>query len=124
MTSAEVEQRLRRSRQLATLLDGCWTIPLIRWRVGLDSLIGLLPVAGDLVSALLGLGIVWQARKLSAPRSLQLKMLTNIALDFLLGSVPIVGDIADVAFRKNARNATLLEAWAAKEAITVEHGQD
>lgn len=117
MNPADVELRLRRSRQLATLLDGAWAIPFTRWRIGLDSLIGLLPVAGDLISALLGMGILWQAHKLSAPRSLKVKMLANIALDFLLGSVPVVGDIADVAFRKNARNAALLEAWVAKADI-------
>ena len=113
MIESEVQLRLRRSRQLATLLDGAWAIPNTPWRFGIDALLGLLPVAGDLLSALLGLGVVWQARKLDAPRSLQVKMLGNIALDFLLGSVPIIGDIADVAFRKNLRNAALLEAWAA-----------
>ncbi|MEX1667955.1 DUF4112 domain-containing protein [Zhongshania guokunii] len=111
MDANEVQARLRRSQQLATLLDGAWGIPNTRWRFGLDALLGLLPVAGDLLSALLGLGVVWQARQIGAPLSLQLKMLANIGLDFLLGSVPIIGDIADVAFRKNLRNAALLEAW-------------
>jgi hypothetical protein len=115
MTDKETSLRLQRSRKLATLLDGAWGIPYTPWRFGLDSLIGLLPVAGDMVSALLGLGIIWQARQLSAPKSVQLKMLGNIGLDFVLGSVPIVGDIADVAFRKNLRNATLLEDWVAKQ---------
>jgi hypothetical protein len=113
MTDKEIEPRLRRSRQLATLLDGAWGIPHTPWRFGIDALLGLLPVAGDLLSALLGLGIVWQARKLDAPTTLQVKMLGNIGLDFLLGSVPVIGDIADVAFRKNIRNAKLLEDWVA-----------
>lgn len=115
MTEAEIQLRLRRSRQLATLLDSAWNIPLTRWRLGLDSLVGLLPIAGDLVSALLGLGIVWQARQLGAPNTLMIKMLSNIGLDFLLGSVPVIGDIADVAFRKNIRNANLLEEWVLRE---------
>lgn len=115
MTDSETAVRLRRSRQLATLLDGAWQIPYTPWRFGIDSLMGLLPIAGDLASALLGLGIVWQARQLAAPRSIQLRMLGNIALDFVLGSVPIVGDIADVAFRKNMRNADLLEQWVIKQ---------
>lgn len=114
MTDSEIELRLRRSRQLATLLDGAWLIPGTSWRFGIDALLGLLPVAGDFLSALLGLGIIWQAHKLSAPRSLQLKMLGYIALDFLLGSVPVIGDIADAAFRKNIRNADLLETWVAR----------
>ncbi|MFT7404147.1 MAG: hypothetical protein ACI955_001213 [Zhongshania sp.] len=74
----------------------------------------MLPVAGDLVSAILGLGIVWQAHKLAALSSLKFKMFANIGVDFVLGSVPIIGDIADVAFRKNIRNVDLLEDWLKK----------
>lgn len=114
MIDHEVARRLRRSRQIATLLDGAWRIPYTPWRFGLDSLLGLLPVAGDVLGALLGLAIVWQARQLGVPRGLLMRMLGNIGLDFLLGSVPVVGDIADVAFRKNDLNATLLEDWVAK----------
>ena len=107
---------MQRSRKLATLLDGAWRIPNTRWRFGIDAVRGLLPVAGDLVSALLGLGIVWHAHKLNAPRLLKFRMMGNIGLDFLLGSVPVIGDIADVAFRKNLRNASLLEDWVAIQA--------
>lgn len=115
MTPDEINLRLRRSRQLATLLDSAWVIPGTGWRIGLDALIGLLPVGGDLISAILGLGIVWQAQKLNAPRSLILHMLANIGLDFLLGAIPIVGDVADIAYRKNLRNANWLEKWAASQ---------
>ena len=111
MTGHDAQRRLQRSRQLANVLDGAWGIPFTRWRFGVDALLGLLPIAGDLLSALLGFGIVWQAHQLAAPKSLILKMLGNIALDFVLGIVPLVGDIADVAFRKNQRNADLLEQW-------------
>ncbi|WP_418318955.1 DUF4112 domain-containing protein [Piscinibacter sakaiensis] len=114
MTDDEIARRVRRSRQWANLLDAAWGIPYTRWRFGLDSLIGILPIAGDLAGAALGLGIVWQARQAAAPRSLQVKLLGNIGLDLVLGAVPIVGDIADVAFRKNQRNAALLEKWAAQ----------
>lgn len=114
MISQDADQRLKRSRKIANLLDGAWGIPHTSWRFGVDALLGLLPVAGDLVSALLGLSIVWQAHKLGAPRTLKLRMLANIGLDFLLGSIPIIGDIADVAYRKNIRNTDLLEAWLKK----------
>lgn len=111
ISAEETSLRLRRSRQLASLLDGAWGIPFTRWRIGVDPLLGLFPVAGDLLSALLGLGIVWQARRLAAPQWLQVKMLGNIALDFVIGSIPVIGDIADIGFRQNTRNATLLENW-------------
>ncbi len=117
MTEHEIATRLARCRKLAILLDGAWGIPFTRWRFGVDSLFGLLPVAGDLVGALMGLGIVWQARRLSAPLPLQLRMLGNLGLDFALGSVPLVGDLFDVAFRKNLRNVALLEAWVARHPV-------
>ena len=109
--TAEPHDPLRGARQLAVLLDGAWGIPFTRWRIGIDSLLGLLPVAGDLLSALLSLTIVWQGHKLKAPKHLQARLLGNIALDFVVGSIPIVGDIADVALRKNQRNVALLESW-------------
>lgn len=109
--TAEPHDPLRGARQLAVLLDGAWGIPFTRWRIGVDSLLGLLPVAGDLLSALLSLSIVWQGHKLKAPKHLQARLLGNIALDFVVGSIPIVGDIADVALRKNQRNVALLDNW-------------
>lgn len=110
------QARLRRVRRTATLLDGIWGIPGTRWRLGADALLGLLPVAGDLVSALLAMSLVWHAHKLGAPGALKLRMSGNVALDFVLGSLPIIGDIADIAIRKNQRNAQLLERWAARQA--------
>ena len=110
------EDRLRRARRTADLLDGVWGIPFTRWRFGLDALLGLLPVAGDLLSALLGPSLVWHAHHLGAPTHLKLRMLGNIALDFVIGSLPVLGDIADIAMRKNQRNARLLERWAQQQA--------
>ena len=117
MNESEVAARVARCRKLATLLDGAWGIPYTRVRFGVDSLFGLLPVAGDLVGALMGLGIIWQARQLSAPSALQLRMLGNLGIDFALGSIPLVGDVFDVAFKKNLRNVALLEAWVARQAV-------
>ncbi len=110
------DDRLRRVRHTANLLDGVWGIPFTRWRFGVDALLGLLPVAGDLLSALLGLSLVWHAHHLGAPTHLKLRMAGNLVLDFIIGSLPILGDIADIAMRKNQRNATLLEKWAQHQA--------
>lgn len=115
MTTDDLARRVRRSRRLANLLDSAWGIPYTRWRFGVDSVLGLLPIAGDVAAGLLGLGIVWQARQAAAPLSLQLRMLGNIVLDIALGSVPIFGDIADVVIKKHQRNATLFEQWAARQ---------
>jgi hypothetical protein len=101
-------------RELCELFDSAWHIPGTRIRVGLDALIGLVPGAGDLISAAFaGYGIVL-ARRLGAPRTLQARMLWNVVLDTLGGSIPLVGDLFDVTFRAHQRNRKLLDKWLAR----------
>ena len=110
---ADAAERKRRARErlitLSKLLDGALEVPLLRTRVGLDALLGIVPVAGDLLSAALGLYLVAQARELGASRWLQARMIGNLAFDALLGVVPVAGDIADVYFKAHMRNLRLLQ---------------
>lgn len=100
---------LARARRLATLLDAAVGIPGTRFRFGLDSLLGLVPGGGDVAGALLSGGVVLAAARLGAPPSLLLRMLGNLAVDALLGTVPLAGDLFDVAWKANLRNVRLLE---------------
>ena len=93
----------------AQLMDSAVELPLLRTRVGLDALLGLVPVAGDLVSAALGVWFVAQARELGASRWLQARILGNLVLDAAIGAVPLAGDVADVFFRAHRRNLLLLQ---------------
>ena len=106
-------ERKRRARErliaLSRLLDAAVEVPLLRTRVGLDALLGVVPVAGDLLSAALGVYLVAQARELGASRWLQARMIGNLAFDALLGVVPVAGDIADVYFKAHMRNLRLLQ---------------
>lgn len=102
------EHAIRRIRFLAFVLDGAFQIPGTQIRVGLDPLIGLLPVAGDLVSASLSLYIVYEGWRLGADRTTLAKMLANVAIDTAVGLVPAAGDIVDAAFQSNLRNLELL----------------
>ena len=110
---ADTAERKRRARErliaLSKLLDGAVEVPLLRTRVGLDALLGIVPVAGDLLSAALGLYLVAQARELGASRWLQARMIGNLAFDALLGVVPVAGDIADIYFKAHLRNLRLLQ---------------
>jgi hypothetical protein len=110
---ADAAERKRRARErliaLSKLLDGAVEVPFLRTRVGLDALLGIVPVAGDLLSAALGLYLVAQARELGASRWLQARMIGNLAFDALLGVVPVAGDIADVYFKAHLRNLRLLQ---------------
>lgn len=98
---------------LARLLDSRWRIPFTRIRFGVDPVLGLVPGLGDAAAALPALYIVWRARKLGVPFSLQARMLGNIGIDFLVGSVPILGSIFDVYYKASRRNHALLRAHVA-----------
>ena len=102
------EQRIARIDALATLLDTAFVIPGTQIRLGLDALIGLVPGIGDAISTVMSLFIVSEARALGAPRWLVARMMANVAIDGVVGAVPLVGDVFDVAFRANRRNMALL----------------
>ncbi|NPU94848.1 MAG: DUF4112 domain-containing protein [Gammaproteobacteria bacterium] len=95
-------------QRLANLLDNQFRIPFTRYRVGWDFIIGLIPVAGDVLTGLASLFILIGARKYGVSGRIQLRMLVNILIDVLAGSVPILGDILDASFKANARNMRLL----------------
>jgi hypothetical protein len=102
------EALLRQLDRLARLLDERFVIPGTNVRAGLDALIGLIPGVGDLVTGGLSIYILLQARRFKLPWHVQARMLANIGVDVLVGSVPIFGDVFDVAFRSNRRNMNLL----------------
>ena len=112
-------QRVARIDALATLLDTAFVIPGTNIRFGVDALIGLVPGIGDLITTALSLFIVREARALGAPRLLVARMLANVALDGLVGAVPLMGDAFDVAFRANRRNIALLQKHLAREPRTM-----
>jgi hypothetical protein len=99
---------------LARLLDQAFRVPGTSWRFGLDPLLGLVPGAGDLISAAIGAYGVWLAGQLGAPSSLIARMLLNLFVDTAIGSIPFVGDLFDFAFKANMRNRMLLERWLAE----------
>ena len=106
-------RRKRRARErliaLTRLMDAAVELPVVRTPVGLDALLGLVPVVGDVLSAGIGLYLVAQARELGASRRLQARMVGNLLLDAAIGAVPVAGDIADVFFRAHRRNLKLLQ---------------
>ena len=106
---ARREAARRRLITLTRLLDDLFEIPLVRRKFGLDALIGMVPVVGDLIPATIGLYLVLEARELGASRWLLARMVGNLLLDFLVGVVPVLGDLFDVLFRAHYRNLKLLQ---------------
>ena len=100
-----VRQRLE---ALERLLEGLVELPVVGRKVGLDALLGLIPVAGDVITAMMGLYFVWEARNLGMPRWQLWRMAGNVGIDTLLGSVPVAGDLFDFVYRSNSRNLKIV----------------
>ena len=109
--SPEADQIRKNLQQLAWLLDSSIPVPGTRLTVGIDALIGLFPVIGDLIGVALSSYILSQAAKLGAPRSVLWRMAFNIAVEGVVGIIPFAGDVFDAAFKANQRNVQLLDAW-------------
>jgi Domain of unknown function (DUF4112) len=108
-------ERIARIDALATLLDTAVSLPGTNVRFGLDALLGLVPGIGDVITTAMALYIVHEARQLGAPGLIIARMLANVALDGLVGTVPVLGDAFDVMWRSNRRNMRLLQAWLARD---------
>jgi hypothetical protein len=104
-------EHYRRFRVLAQTLDAAVHVPGTKLPVGLDFLLGLVPGIGDFAAGALGWYGIWVAQKMGAPRSVVLRMAGNIALDTIVGSVPLLGDLFDLGFKSNLRNLALLDRW-------------
>ncbi|MDZ7956806.1 MAG: DUF4112 domain-containing protein [Aulosira sp. DedQUE10] len=100
---------VRRLRQLSRLLDNAVTIPGTQVGVGLDPILGLLPIGGDFVGVMLSCYIVVEAARLGVPRATIGRMVFNIIVDGLVGSFPMLGDLFDFAWKANTLNIQLLE---------------
>lgn len=98
-----------RVEALERLLENTFRIPFIRQPVGLDAIGGLIPVAGDVVTGLLGLYLIWEARNLGMSRWQLFRMSANVGFDTLLGMIPLVGDLFDFLFRSNTRNLRIIQ---------------
>ncbi|MEO6568693.1 MAG: DUF4112 domain-containing protein [Opitutaceae bacterium] len=99
--------RVLRLRRAAWLLDR--SIPLGRYRIGLDPLIGLIPGAGDWIGALLSLYFIYEAARLGLPVKVLARMGANVAVESILGLVPLIGDLFDFVWQANVRNLRLVE---------------
>jgi len=109
------EQRLQRLEMIARLLDVAFVVPGTNVRYGIDGLIGLIPVIGDLITTAISLWLVREARLLGAPWHITARMLANVAVDGVIGMVPVAGDAFDVMFRANIRNVRMLRRWLDKQ---------
>jgi hypothetical protein len=98
----------RRVEAMEKLLERSFVIPLINRPVGLDALMGMIPIAGDTIAAAIGLYLVWEARNIGMGKWQLTRMMGNVGFDWLLGLAPLAGDLLDFVFRSNSRNLKII----------------
>jgi hypothetical protein len=108
----ELEADLARVQQLAKLLDSQFEFAGIKF--GLDAIVGLVPVVGDIATALIGTYPLYIARKHNLGKFVRARMVSNLLIDWAVGAVPLVGDVFDVGYKAHLKNAELLEKAVAK----------
>ena len=111
------QQSLERLEALAKLMDSAFLVPGTNIRMGLDAIIGLVPVVGDLVSGAISSYLIWEARRLGASRWVIGRMAANTLIDTTFGVIPILGDAFDVLFRSNMKNLALLRRHLTKKGL-------
>jgi hypothetical protein len=109
VTVADEPPGMERVRAISRLLDEAVEIPVINYRIGLDPILGILPVGGDAVAAAISLYIVAEGARMGASQETIIKMLANVGVDAVIGSIPVLGTVIDAVWKQNERNVALLE---------------
>jgi hypothetical protein len=117
---ADVERGLD---QLSRLMDGMFRIPGTGWRVGLDAIVGLIPGVGDFATTAVSFYILAAGVRYRVPKVTLLRMAANVGVDYLLGAVPVVGDLFDAAWKSNQMNVELLRQRASVSAEEATSGR-
>ncbi len=112
MTSqTKAPKELLKAQKWANMLDTAIKLPVINFRVGLDSIVGLIPGVGDALMLFAGFRIIRMGQKLGMPSDLIKVMVRNSVIDFGLGFIPFIGDVADFFYKSNSKNVQIMERW-------------
>lgn len=110
--AGRIDEAERRIAFVARLLDDVIAIPGTRHRLGLDSIVGLIPGVGDVASAAVGVWVILEAARFKLPGVVLARMVVNTLVDLVIGAVPILGDLFDIVFKSNTRNVELFRRHA------------
>jgi hypothetical protein len=109
------KNHLKTARFLAKLLDSQYQFLGVRF--GIESIVGVIPGIGDLCGLFLSLYLVWIGYAMELPFTALAQMIVNVLIDFIIGSIPVIGDIGDVFFKANIKNLHIIETYAAEEVL-------
>lgn len=110
VSQEHLKKDIRKLEAFASVMDSQWRLPFTHIYLGYDALIGLVPIFGDVFTALASCWLIKQASKYNLSGWVYVKMATNILIDLLLGLIPVVGDFLDILYRGNKRNVALIKS--------------
>ena len=117
LPAADITDRMARIEQVARLLDSRFRLPGVGIRVGWDSILGLVPGVGDAITALPAGWMIWHGHAMGARKRVLARMGLNAGIDMLVGGIPLVGDLFDVAFKSHRKNLALLQREMQRKSI-------
>ena len=109
LTGRDVESVRKRIEAMEHLLEGLFKIPGTNRKIGLDVILDVIPIGGDVIGSLMGAWMVWEARNLGMSKVQMARMFGNVGVDFLLGLIPVIGMVPDALFRSNSRNLKIIK---------------
>ncbi|WP_413692776.1 DUF4112 domain-containing protein [Psychromonas sp. KJ10-2] len=115
LSQQKIDAAIKRLERFSKLTDSSMRIPFTQFRVGIDAIIGLVPLVGDAVGVLLSSYVLFEAHRVGASKRIKLKMVINILIDFFGGLIPLFGDFFDAFFKANTRNTTMLKDYLMKQ---------
>jgi len=115
----KIESAIKRLERFSKITDSSIGVPFTKFKFGIDAIIGLIPVAGDVVGVALSSYVLLEAHKVGAGKRAKLKMLINILIDFFGGLIPLFGDFFDAYFKANTRNTAILKEELIKQGKAV-----
>ena len=115
VSQQKIDAAIRRLERFSKITDSSIRIPFTQFRVGVDAIIGLVPIVGDAIGVLLSSYVLFEAQRVGASKGVKLKMVVNILIDFFGGLIPLLGDFFDAFFKANTRNTDLLKDYLMKQ---------
>ena len=115
VSQQKIDAAIMRLERFSKITDSSIRIPFTQFRVGVDAIIGLVPVVGDAIGVLLSSYVLFEAQRVGASKGVKVKMVVNILIDFFGGLIPLFGDFFDAFFKANTRNTDLLKDYLMKQ---------
>jgi len=115
LSQEKIDAAIKRLERFSKITDSSIGLPFTKFNIGIDAIIGLVPVVGDAIGFLLSCYVLFEAQRMGVSKRIKLKILVNMLIDFFGGLIPLFGDLFDAFFKANTRNTAILKGELIKQ---------